>query len=180
MRPLAACILAALTIGCGERSSPPAGDATSSGPTVSSDARASDEAYYNPVDKKTYVATNGWEKHYPAAPRTVEPGRKVKAELIRLLTPQADIEARISAAELSAFVLEAERLAEATLGRSGRKFKLLVQFTCNPAGHKVDLAHQGEATPELLQAYYDALTAADKPPIKDGEVSFQMELSVSP
>ena len=37
-----------------------------------------------------------------------------------------------------------------------------------------------DATQELLQAYYEALAAARKRPVRDCEVSFQVELSVSP
>jgi hypothetical protein len=55
-----------------------------------------------------------------------------------------------------------------------------VQFNCTPAGHEVELAHQGDATDELLQAYYDVLMSAKKLPIKEGEASFQLELSVRP
>jgi hypothetical protein len=34
--------------------------------------------------------------------------------------------------------------------------------------------------PELLQAYYDSLASARKLPVRDGEVTFQLEVSVSP
>lgn len=139
-----------------------------------------DEVYRNPVDKKTYVAAGGWKAHQPETPRPDDPGRVVKVEGIRLLTSEADMEARTSVAEVAAFLREAERLADVAFRNSGRQFRVLVQFDCNPSGHEVKLAHQGDATQELLQGYYDALVAARKLPVRQGEVSFQLELSVSP
>jgi hypothetical protein len=170
MRALATCVLAALVAGCADRSPQPAKEATVS----------PDEAYHNPVDLKTYVAPGGWKTYQPKVPRPDEPGRKVKTGQLRLLTSEADLEARTTAAEVAAFLREAERLADESFGKSGRQFRVMVQFNCQPAGHEVKLAHQGDAPRELLQAYYAALTAAKKLPVKEGEVSFQLELSVSP
>jgi hypothetical protein len=79
---------------------------------------------------------------------------------------------------VAVFVREAVRLAELLFGSSGKQFRVMVQFTCKPPGHEVELAHERGATQELLQAYYDALAAANKLPVRDGEVSFQLELSV--
>jgi len=42
------------------------------------------------------------------------------------------------------------------------------------------MAHKGEAPQDLLEAYYHALTTAKKLSVKNGEVVFQLELSVSP
>jgi hypothetical protein len=170
MRALTACVLAALVAGCADRPPQPAKET----------AVSPDEAYHNPMDKKTYTAPGGWKTYQPQVPRQDEPGRNVKTEHIRLLTSEADMEARTTVAELAAFLREAERLADESFGESGRQFRVMVQFNCKPAGHEVRLAHQGDAAQELLQAYYDALTTAKKLPVKEGEVSFQLELSVSP
>jgi hypothetical protein len=169
MRVLAACLLV-LIGGCADRC-----------PQTVKEAPASpDEAYLNPVDKKTYLAPGGWKTYLPETPRPDEPGRKVRTQHVRLLSSQSDIETRTTVADLAAFIREAERLADESFGKSGRRFQVMAQFHCQPTGHEVKLAHQGDATQELLQEYYDALTAAKKLRVKDGEVSFQLELSVSP
>ncbi len=139
-----------------------------------------DEVHHNPVDKKTYAAPGGWKMYHPDIPRPDEPGRKVKTELVRLLTSEADISDRTTVEDLASFLHEAERLAEESFGNGGRQFRVMVQFRCGPAGHEVRLAHQGDATQGLLQGYFDALTAAKKLPVKSGEVSFQLELLVNP
>jgi len=139
-----------------------------------------DDEYHNPIDKKTYVAQGGWKTYQPEVPRPDDPGKKVKSKQLRLLTSQDDIAVRTTVEALVDFVKEAERLAEECLGKSEKQFKLLVEFKCTPDGHEVSLAHQGDAPQELLQKYHDALSAAKKLPVRSGEVSFQMEMSVSP
>jgi len=170
MRTLAMCVLVAVAAGCADRPPQPAKEA----------AVSPDEVYHNPVDKKTYVAPGGWKTHQPETPRPDEPARKVKTERVRLLTSEADMAARTDVSAVVAYLREVERLADVSFGASGKHFRVMVQFTCKPAGHEVKLAHQGDATQELLQAYLDALIAAKKLPVRDGEVSFQLELSVSP
>jgi hypothetical protein len=137
-------------------------------------------AYHNPVDQKTYVAQGGWKTCQPEVPRPDELGKKVKTEQVRLLTSQDDLGARTTVKELVEFIKQAERLSEESLGKGGSQFKLLVQFKCTPGGHEVSLAHDGSATPELLQRLYDELGAAKKLSVRSGEVSFQIEMSVSP
>jgi hypothetical protein len=139
-----------------------------------------DEVFHNPVDKKIYVAPGGWKTHQPEVPPPDDPRRMVKPEQVRLLTSEADMAARTDVLAVAAFLREAERLADVLFGSSGKQFRVMVQFTCKPAGHEVKLAHQGDVAQELLQAYYEALAAANKLPVRDGEVSFQLELSVSP
>src|SRR5262245_42229322 len=125
-----------------------------------------DEVYHNPMDQKTYVAPGGWKSYQPESPRPDEPGRKVKTERIRLLTSEADMVARTDVSDVAAFLREAQRLADVSLGSSGKQFRVMAQFTCKPTGHEVALAYQGDGTPELLQAYYGALVAAKKLPVR--------------
>jgi len=139
-----------------------------------------DEEYRNPIDKKTYVAEGGWTAYLPESPRPEEPGKKVKTVEIMLLTSQDALVARTTVEAVVDFVREAERLAEVAFGSSGGQFRVLVQFDCTSTGHEVKLAHQGDVAQELLQGYYEALASAPKLPVRDGEVSFQLELSVSP
>jgi hypothetical protein len=165
-----ALVLVALVAGCTDRKSPDPLKA----------ALSPDEMYRNPVDNKTYVAPGGWKRYKPEHRQPDEPGRKVKSGGIRLLTPESDLAERTTPEDLAAFIREAERLADESFGKSGKKFLVIVQFTCNPTGHKIKLAHRGDATYELLQSYYDALKALKNLPVRHGEVSFQFELSVNP
>jgi hypothetical protein len=140
----------------------------------------SNKVYQNPVDHKAYVAEGGWTTYEPDVPRTEKSNKKVKVEAIRLLTPEEDIAAQTTVEEISAFIKDAERRADESLEKSDKAFQLLVQFSCKPGGHQVKLVHQGDASKELLQRYYDSLRAIKKLPIKQGEVSFQLEISVTP
>lgn len=141
---------------------------------------SADEVHDNPIDDKAYVAPAFWKTHQPRERRPDDPGQKVKTELVRLLTTEAEIAARTDVSDLTAFVREAERLAHATFDQTDQQFRVLVQFTCSAWGHEVQLAHQGDAPQELLDSYYNALLAAKKLQVSAGEVSFQMELSVNP
>jgi hypothetical protein len=170
MRTFVVAAAVAVLVGCGER--PPE---NKKGKAVNPD-----EAFHNPVDNKTYVAPGGWKSYKPAVPRPDEPGKKVKTDQVRLLTSQDEIAARTTVKELTSFIKEAERLAEESLENSETPFRLMVQFNCKPDGHNVKLAHQGDAKQELLQRYHDGLTAAKKLPVRDGEVAFQLEMSIRP
>jgi hypothetical protein len=139
----------------------------------------SDEIFQNPVDKKTYVAPGGWTNYQPNQPHPIDPTKKVRTNGVRLLVSDADLTARTTVRELTTFIQEAERLANATLGQSISSSKLLVQFTCSPNGHKVEIAHQGEVDPALLQSFYDAVLRAKKLLVSSGAVTFQLELSVN-
>jgi hypothetical protein len=141
---------------------------------------APEEVYRNPIDNKAYVAPGGWTKHEPAQPKTDDPQRKVKLDNVRLLTSETDLAARTSVKELADFVREAERLAEDSFGSSVRQFRVMAQFSCKPTGREVKLAHQGDASIELIRAYYLALTGANDLIVKDGEVVFQIEFSIRP
>jgi len=170
IRASTAAILVALVTSCD--AAPPQ--------TVQESGVYPDEVYQNPLDGMTYVAPGGWKTHLPRTPRPDQEGQKVKPERVRLLTSDADILARTTVEDLTILIREAESLADVTLGHSDKRFQIMVQFTCKPSGHEIRLAHHGDATPEILQAYFDALSAAKNLPVKEGEVSFQIELSVDP
>jgi hypothetical protein len=139
-----------------------------------------DKAYRNPVDGKTYVARSSWKNYEPKTRRPDDPARKVNLEQVVLLTPQPRITERTTTVELIAFLREAEKLADQSFGTSGKSFRVMAQFKCEPGGHAVKLTHQGEATQELLDHYYTALVSADKLPVTHGDVSFLIELSIRP
>jgi len=137
-----------------------------------------DEKYKNPLDGKTYVG--GWRTYEPKMRRPEDPARKIILEEVRLLTSQAHITQRTTTVELIAFLQQAERLADESLGNSGRSFRVMVQFTCEPAGHTIRLAHHGDATEALLTTYYAALVAAKPLAVSHADVCFQLEFSVRP
>jgi hypothetical protein len=136
-----------------------------------------DDAYLNSVDGVTYVASTSWHAHEPATRRPDDPTRKVNMEMVWLLTSERLVCERTTSADIAAFLREAERLADESFRNSGMPFRVRVQFSCAPDGHKIQMKHQG-GTPELLQAYYDALVGAKTLPVRHDEVSFQVEFSV--
>jgi hypothetical protein len=131
-----------------------------------------------PVDDG-FDVEGGWKTYKPIRPPDA-PAATVKVQHVRLLTSQADIEARTTAAEVAAFLREAERLAGESFWRSSTRFVVTVEFTCRPGGHAVQLAHEGDTNLGLLQHYYGSLRLAKKMPVDHGEVRIQMELSISP
>ena len=144
---------------------------------------APEVVFQNPFDGKayagkTYVGQGGRDAPAPGTPQVEPVERNVKLGMLRLLTLENDVAARANVKDIVTFVSKAHRLAEEHLGRSAQPFKLLVQFTCRPSVHDVQLARQGDASEELLNAYYIALKAVDALPVRDGEVSFQVEMSI--
>ena len=132
------------------------------------------------MDGRSYVAPGGWRVHSPDEPSPKEHGRGVTLGSVRLLDAESDFEVRTSQTDLVTFIQEAVRLAQDPFGNSGEQFQVMVQFTCRPDGHEVDLAYQGDAPQERLQQYLDALASAKRLPVSHGELSFQVEISVDP
>jgi len=168
---LAVGLLLALVVGCADNHPPQTTEEAVVSPR---------EVYHNPVDKEDYVAPGGWKTYQPATPRPDQPERKVKVVQVRLLTSEADMADRTVVSEVAAFLGDAERLADVAFEGTAKQFRVTVQFTCKPAGHEIKLVYQGDADQELLQTYYDSLVAARKLPVKGGDVSLQLELSISP
>lgn len=140
-----------------------------------------EESYDNPVDQKTYVASGGWQTYQPQPSGEGDrEGKKVKTESLRLLTAQEDIAARTTVQDLATFCKDVERIADQNLGSCDRGFKLLVQFKCTPSGHEIQLAHQGDGSHELLQAFHDALKGMKPLTVHQDEVAFQFEMDVQP
>jgi hypothetical protein len=137
-----------------------------------------DETYNNPVDRKAYTAPGGWKTYAPdtPAPPSTE---KVDLENVRLLQDQEEMAARTSVPDLAAFIKVAQAAASGVFAHYDKAASLLVQFTCTPGKHVVQIASQGKPPQELLEAYYDKLVALE--PLKvSGEVKFQFLLKVSP
>jgi hypothetical protein len=104
---------------------------------------------------------------------------KVAIKQVRLLTPEHELAARTSTGELTAFCQELQRCAQrATVDRDDAA-ELLIRMRCTPEGHDVDLASRGDVSQPVMQALFDAVTQLPKLPVQEGEVSFEIELTVS-
>lgn len=136
------------------------------------------QTYHNPVDQKAYTAPGGWRSYSPDTP--AQPStQKVDLENVRLLQDQNEMAARTSVPDLAAFIQRAQAAAAAVFARYDKAAALLVQFTCTPGKHVVQIASQGKPPQELMEAYYDKLAALE--PLKvSGEVKFQFLLNVRP
>ena len=132
------------------------------------------------MDGRTYIAPGGWKVHSPDGDRPAEGAGGVTLGSVTLLAPQADFDSRTSQDDMVTFLGEAVRLAEDPLSNSGKQFQVLVQFTCRPDGHDVEMSYQGDAPQERLQQYFDALIAAKRLPVSHGELSFLVEISADP
>jgi hypothetical protein len=104
---------------------------------------------------------------------------------VRLLTPEHELAARSSAHELSAFCHEVQRCAQHAIGDRDHAAELLIRMRCTPEGHDVDLAWRGKVPQPALQAFFEAaffeaVKQLARLPVKDGEVSFEIELTVAP
>ena len=141
-------------------------------------AQQGGETYDNPVDHKAYTAPGGWKSYAPDTPASPST-EKVDLENVRLLQDQEEMAARTSVPDLVAFIKLAQAAASGVFARYDKAASLLVQFTCTPGKHVVQIASQGEPPQQLLGAYYDKLAALE--PLKvSGEVKFQFLLKVRP
>jgi len=97
-----------------------------------------------------------------------------------LLTEETRIAERTTSTAIAAFIRTVERLANQHLATTTTAFRLLIQFKCMPTSHEVKLAWQGDAPGDLLRALVQALEEKDRLPVGEDDVSFQIEMLVSP
>lgn len=55
----------------------------------------------------------------------------------------------------------------------------MLQLTCLPGSHAVEIAHQGEITEETMQAIYDSIGSLPPLELTGGEVKFQVQFIVA-
>ena len=134
------------------------------------------QTYENPVDKKTYTAPGGWQRYAPDG-GVHESADKVGLDNVRLLQAQQDFQTRTSIEEFAAFIKAAQSLASQVFSHYEKAATILVQFTCTPGKHVVEIATQGDPPDDLLQAYYDELKIL-KPLRVSDELKFQFTLNV--
>ena len=100
---------------------------------------------------------------------------------IRLLTAAEDLAKRTTVEEFAKFSKEFEKIADEVLGKCETPCKVLVQFTCAPAGHTVKIMHQPKDIDETpLKEMYKALVKLEKLPVKEATVEFQIQITVTP
>lgn len=144
-----------------------------------------DQEYVSPVDGRTYPAEGGWDTYEPTTLERVPATSSVTIKKVRLLTPQHELAARSSADDLAAFCHEVQRCAQRAIGDRDHAAELLIRMRCTPEGHDVDLSSRGEVPQPVMQAFYEAafyeaVKQLARLPVKDGEVNFEIELTVSP
>jgi hypothetical protein len=98
---------------------------------------------------------------------------------VQLLTPQDQLAARTSAHDLAVFCRDIQRCAVRVLGDHPGRLDLLVRASCTPQGHQIGLSRRGEASDEILQALVDAFDDIARLPVREGEVSFELQLTVA-
>jgi hypothetical protein len=144
-----------------------------------------DHDYVSAVDGHSYRAEGGWDTYQPTTPEVVPATSTVRIETVGLLTPQHELAARSSADDLVAFCQEVARCAQRTIGDREIAAELVIRMRCTPEGHDVDLSSRGEVAQPVTQAFYaaafvEAVKQLPGLPVKDGEVSFEIDLTVSP
>jgi hypothetical protein len=133
-----------------------------------------DEIYVSPIDARVYRAEAGRDTHAPEA--SGEAAARVSGE-IRLFSSENEIIERTSAEELTAFCQQIKNCADRMLiGHDGAEIVLRVR--CTPQGHGVELSGKGEVPPDVMQAFFDTIKALPPLRVTDGDISFEMQLSV--
>jgi hypothetical protein len=143
-----------------------------------------DQEYVSPVDGRSYAAAAGGDTYQPTTPEGAPATSKVTIKQVRLVTPEGELAARSSAPELAAFCQEVQRCAQRAFGDRDDAAELLIRMRCTPEDHDVDLAWRGEVPQPVMQAFFEAafveaVKQLARLPVKDGEVSFEIELMVS-
>lgn len=138
-----------------------------------------DQEYVSPVDGQSYTAEGGWNTYQPTTPEGAPVTSKVTIKQVRLLTPQRELAARSSVRELAAFCHEVQRCAQRAIGDRDDAAELVIRMRCTPEGHDVDLSSRGAVPQPVMQAFFEAVKQLARLPVQDGEVSFEIELTVS-
>jgi hypothetical protein len=137
-----------------------------------------DQEYVSPVDGRSYTAEGGWDAYQPTTERA-QAASRVTINQVRLLTSEREMAARTSVDELAAFCQEVARCAQHTIGDHDDATELLIRLRCTCEGHDVELASRGDVSQPFMQALVDAVQQMARLPVQDGEVSFEIELTVS-
>jgi hypothetical protein len=99
---------------------------------------------------------------------------------VRLLTSDSEMAARTSASDLAAFCRQLQLSAAHVLGSHDGETEVLVRLRCTPQGHDAHLATRGDPPQGAMQALLEAIQQLDRLPVREGEVSLEVLLSLSP
>ena len=113
----------------------------------------------------------------PAAP--MQSGPRVALGATRLVTPEDDFGSRSSPRELTMFIRDLQLAVERGLVDHTGAFEAVVHVRCTPAGYTAELRHRGDASAELLARLHEAIRGQAKLPVRDGDVVFEIDLSLS-
>ena len=139
---------------------------------------SAENSYNNPVDGKTYSAEGGWRTYQPESP-LLKKLEKVSLGNVRLLQGEETVGSRTTPNALAAFVQSAVKAGAAVFADQPSPAQILVQFSCLPGKHTVQLAYDGSISSAQLQHFYDALVALTPLQVSD-EVLFQFTVVVAP
>jgi hypothetical protein len=123
-----------------------------------------DEVYVSPIAAHAYRAEDA------SAPS------RVSIRHVRVLTSEEELAARTSVRDLTAFCEAIRHSAQQVLGGRDDEAELLLRLRCTPEGHGIHLSGRGEVPQEIMQAVFEAIRQLPGLPIRDGEVSFEIEL----
>jgi hypothetical protein len=137
------------------------------------------ERYQNPIDGHTYLAPDGWQAWEPSDAGVPDVAGRVRVEGVRLLCRQSRFEAQVGAAALARRVRQVVRHAREIFATAGQS-EVLVQVDTSPARKRVRIVSRGEVARELLQRFYDRVRALPRLPVRSGDLSYQVYLSVAP
>ena len=136
-----------------------------------------DQGSVGAVDGRSQTSA-GWNVFEPWNRK--EAADTVAITEVRLLTPEHEVAAQTSVAELAEFCQVIERCARSAVGDRDDAGELLIRMRCTADGHEVNLAGRGDVGQPVMSALYEAITQLAGLPVQTGEVSFEIELSVSP
>jgi hypothetical protein len=137
-----------------------------------------DEVYVSPIDARAYRAEGSWNA-YPENAGDAGPAPRVNIRHVRVLTSEEELAARTSVHELVAFCDRIRRCAEQVIGDRDDAAELLLRLQCTSQGHGVHLSGRGEVPQDVMQAFFEAIKQLAGLPIREGEVSFEIELTVA-
>jgi hypothetical protein len=122
-------------------------------------------AYKNPVDGKIYIAD--WKTYQPKGDGVAHKGRVMNAG-VRLLNSQDDFEQNTTAQELAKLIgyIQENLTKQAEISSEGGE--VLLQITLSKETRpQFKMSFQGSLKQELLQRFYDSLSAIDLKTKKD-------------
>lgn len=145
--------------------------------TIFTNSAFGEESFENPVDGRKYNTDGEFKTYEPKNPRDINQ-EKITTKNVRLLTGEQELKDRIQIEDLAQFIKAAEKAAFISLAKNKAPALVLLQFNCQPNGHTVQIASQGDTQQAVLQELYDK-TKTLAPLKTTGEVIFQVEFNVN-